>query len=369
MGLVLLCAGSISQADNNQQSLEQLKGAIKSLQKELSGYRDKQSNLQKQLKTSEIAIGKLSRQISTNQRELKQLERELVSLKQRRRELEVSRAEQQALIADQVRIAYQLGREQTLKVILNQEDPAKLSRAMAYVNYFNDARMTRIAAFNNTIEELNQIEPEILATRDRIASTASTLKKRKERLSAEHKSRKQTLARLDETIRSKNAELKQRENDRKRLEALLNTVEDFSGSFATAEEVKPFSSRKGKMRLPTKGKVVNRFGARRSTGGLRWQGIEIRASEGSTVKAIHHGRVVFADWFRGQGLLIIIDHGDGYMSLYAHNQSLLRQTGDWVQAGEPLATVGSSGGQSQNALYFEIRHNGKPTNPMAWCRT
>jgi septal ring factor EnvC (AmiA/AmiB activator) len=121
------------------------------------------------------------------------------------------------------------------------------------------------------------------------------------------------------------------------------------------------------MDWPVAGKVVSHFGRPRSEGGLRWQGAQIEAAEGTEVRAIHHGRVVFADWFRGQGLLIIIDHGDGYMSLYSHNKSLLRETGDWVTVGEPIATIGNSGGLSEYGLYFEIRHRGKASNPARWC--
>jgi septal ring factor EnvC (AmiA/AmiB activator) len=121
------------------------------------------------------------------------------------------------------------------------------------------------------------------------------------------------------------------------------------------------------MPWPVKGKPSNTFGRARNEGKMRWQGITIPAKEGVTVRAIHHGRVVYSDWLRGSGLLLIIDHGDGYMSLYAHNQSLLRDVGEWVTAGTPISTVGSSGGRDRAALYFEIRHQGKPTNPAKWC--
>ena len=132
------------------------------------------------------------------------------------------------------------------------------------------------------------------------------------------------------------------------------------------QEFQDFASFRGQMPWPVGGRPSNSFGARRGNGGLRWQGLVIPATEGSEVTAIHHGRVVFADWFRGSGLLLIVDHGDGFMSLYAHNEALLRDVGEWVSAGSAIATVGSTGGMAESALYFEIRENGKPTNPSSW---
>ena len=147
---------------------------------------------------------------------------------------------------------------------------------------------------------------------------------------------------------------------------MLNAVNETIATLKLPNNYKPFRELRGKMSWPAKGRLIRRFGQRRSTG-MRWQGVLISGREGSAVKAIHHGRVVFADWFRGKGLLIIIDHGDGFMSLYAHNQSLLRETGDWVDTGETIATMGNSGGLQNAALYFEIRQQGKPSNPKKWC--
>ena len=156
----------------------------------------------------------------------------------------------------------------------------------------------------------------------------------------------------------------QQEWTQKLLEAIARAVADLE----VPEHYQPFKAARGKMPWPLAAKRVNNFGRPRNEGKMRWQGVTIPAREGSKVNAIHHGRVVYADWLRGSGLLLIIDHGDGYMSLYAHNQSLLREVGEWVKAGTPISTVGNSGGQEQAALYFEIRHQGKPVNPASWCR-
>lgn len=365
--LAWIAAGATAQQEASQQDLDKLEAAIAKLQRDLGVHRGQHSKLQKQLRKSELAIGEVNASIRNNQALQRSLETELVDLRRRQRQLEADRSNQQALIAAQMRSAYQLGNEKSLKVLLNQEDPARISRAMAYVDYFNRARLAEVEAFTNTIDELQTLEPTIADKVQALEHTGEQLAVEKRELDRQLASRQQTLASLTRTIAGTDAQLQQREEDRKRLETLLSTVEDISANFAGVDDAQPFSARKGKMGWPAEGRIVNRFGTRRHQGGLQWQGVEIRAAEGENVRAIHHGRVVFADWLGGQGLLIIIDHGDGYLSLYGHNQTLLRETGDWIRSGEPIATVGDSGGRSQPGLYFEIRHKGVARNPGQWC--
>jgi septal ring factor EnvC (AmiA/AmiB activator) len=174
---------------------------------------------------------------------------------------------------------------------------------------------------------------------------------------------------LNTRIKDKDANLRRLEKDRQELEALLDAVEETIADLKIPNDYRPFAARKGDMSWPTNGPVRYRFGSRQKPSMIRRQGVTIAGKSGNNVNAIHHGRVVFADWFRGKGLLIIVDHGDGFMSLYAHNQSLLSEIGDWIKAGEPIATVGNSGGQRESGLYFEIRQNGEPTNPARWCQS
>ena len=178
--------------------------------------------------------------------------------------------------------------------------------------------------------------------------------------------RQRDLGLLNKAIRGKDARLQKMAADREELERLLEVIEQAVAELQIPMEFQDFASQKGAMYWPVTGKPSNRFGGRRAGSQMRWRGLVIPAEEGSRVASIHHGRVVFADWFRGSGLLLIIDHGDGYMSLYAHNQALLRDVGEWVSGGSPVAMVGNSGGQQEAALYFEIRHDGKPINPDAW---
>ena len=350
-----------------QQDLQGLKNDIKELQHQLDNYKGKRSNLRKSLRDSEVSIGQLQSKIRKIQRQLQQQKNELLALKAQRTKLKQAKLQQQELIAQQIVAAYQMGRQKKLKVLLNQEEPNKLSRALTYYDYFNKVRSKQISAYIDTISELDQIEPQISERTAALQDAKESFIAQRQQLSIQQAQREKSLSRIEDTIRGKDEKLKNLEKDSKELQQLLNAVEETIANLNIPSDYRPFKALKGKMNWPAKGRLKNRFGRSRG-GGLRWQGIMIRGNEGSAIKSIHHGRVVFSDWFRGKGLLMIIDHGDGFMSLYAHNQSLLRETGDWVNAGETVATLGNSGGLQQANLYFEIRHKGKPTDPRKWCR-
>ena len=202
-----------------------------------------------------------------------------------------------------------------------------------------------------------------------LEARSQTLEQQQVNLTAAQAKRTLAMTQLDQSIRSSSAQLKQKEQDRQQLEDLLQVIQEAIVDLEVPANYATFNSAKGNMAWPVQGEQSNQFGRSRNAGKMQWQGITIAAKEGTTVKAIHHGRVVYADWLRGSGLLLIIDHGDGYMSLYAHNESLLREVGEWVMAGSPISTVGNSGGMEQTAVYFEVRHNGKPTNPANWCKS
>ncbi|MEJ2416360.1 MAG: peptidoglycan DD-metalloendopeptidase family protein, partial [Exilibacterium sp.] len=187
-------------------------------------------------------------------------------------------------------------------------------------------------------------------------------------LADKQQQRQKTLARLNASINNKDQQLKQLAQDRAHLEHLLQEVIEVTAGWQPQDNSQPFAKLRGKLPWPTKGAIVHSFGSSRSAGKMKWNGVMINASQGAEVTAIHRGQVVFADYLRGHGLLMIVDHGDNYMSLYAHNQALYKTTGDRVKAGEVIANVGNSGGLARAGLYFEIRFRGQPTNPAKWCR-
>jgi murein hydrolase activator len=367
--LAALPLQGIAQSDEEKarQQLQKLEEDIQSITQEISAASSQHDELQQQLRQSEIELGTLQRQIAENQQALETGEQELVALEAQRTELETARDKQQARIAQELKTAWQMGRQGEIKVILNQEDPHTVARLLGYYRYFFRARNTLLEQYRETLRELAEVQLQIDDTQAELAARGETLEQQQADITAAQASRKLTMEELSASISSNSAQLKQKEEDRKQLEDLLQAIEEAVVDLETPDNYATFTSAKSQMPWPVAGKPSNQFGRSRNAGKMRWQGLTIPAEEGTTVRAIHHGRVVYADWLRGSGLLLIIDHGDGYMSLYAHNESLLREVGEWVTVGTPISTVGNTGGEDHAALYFEIRHNGKPTDPAKWC--
>lgn len=363
-------AGNAGFADQNadtEAKIKQIDSEIKQLRDSIGKFKSQRTSLQSELRKSELNIGKLQKRIGKIQRNLNNQQAELKALKARRETLNSSKKDQQKYISQQIVSAYQLGKQKKLKVLLNQEDPDKLTRALTYYDYFNRARSDMINDYIELISEIDLIEPKIENQTAKLQASKLELTNERNKLVASKKLREDSLVKINASIKNQDQRLKVKAKDRAELERLLEAVEQTLANISIPSDYKPFKQLKGKLPWPIKGRPSNRFGGRKDSR-LKWQGLNIPAKQGSEIKAIHHGRVVFSDWFRGLGLLVIVDHGDGYMSLYAHNESLLRETGDWVLPGEIIATVGNSGGQSKSSLYFEIRYNGEPTDPKRWCR-
>lgn len=352
----------------NRQRFEQLSAESTQLKQLLAQFKSKRSRLQTQLQKSETDIGSIQKKTRQIIAKLQQEKDELDNLQSKRKTLQQQKQQQQQLISKQIVAAYQVGKQKKIKILLNQEQPDKVSRALTYYDYFNQARSEQITNFSNIVEELNQLEPQILSRTQSLSLIKSRLDNEHKNLTIKKQAREINLSNINASITTSDQKLRQNTKDRAELEQLLEAVEKSLANITIPSNYKPFTSRRGKLPWPVKGRISGRFGSLRSDGGQRWQGVKIQAKEGSQVQAIHHGRIVFADWFRGSGLLVIVDHGDGYMSLYAHNQSILKETGEWITSGETIATVGNSGGQKRASLYFEIRHNGKPANPAKWCK-
>lgn len=367
--LAALPLQGLAQSDEEKarEQLQQLNKDIESIAGEISAASSRHDELQQQLRQSEVDLGTLQREITENQTALETTAQELVTLEAQRTELEQARDKQQARIAQELKTAWQMGRQGEIKVILNQENPHTVARSLGYYRYFFRARNMLLEKYRETLRDLEEVQLRIDTTQAELAARGDILNQQQADLTTAQSNRKLAMEQLSASITSNSAQLKQKEQDRKQLEDLLRAIEEAVVDLKTPDNYATFQSAKSAMPWPIDGKPSNQFGRSRNEGKMRWQGITIPAKEGTTVQAIHHGRVVYADWLRGSGLLLIIDHGDGYMSLYAHNESLLREVGEWVTVGTPISTVGNTGGEDQAALYFEIRHNGKPTNPSKWC--
>ncbi|MDY6984670.1 MAG: peptidoglycan DD-metalloendopeptidase family protein, partial [Pseudomonadota bacterium] len=368
--LTIAAAGAAlaqSAAQTSSADLERINAAIAAAEKQLAASREKRGTVATEIEASEQAILDTARALSTVRGELAQQQQALVELRDTQLQLAEDSAAQQRLIANYARSAWMSGNEEYLKLLLNQDDPQRSARVLRYYRYFSEARAAKLATFRKTQAELVQVEADIEAATATLAMQQDELEVQQQQLAAQQQERQTLLARLDADLTKGDAALEQLEMDKIEIELLLQELQSSSAEISSVPDQEPFASRKGQLNWPLDGPHINRFGTRHTLGDLTWEGVTIGAQAGADVRAIHHGRVVFADWFTTSGLLLIIDHGDGFMSLYAHNQELYRTVGEWVAAGDVIAAAGNTGGKREAGLYFEIRRNGRAENPASWC--
>jgi septal ring factor EnvC (AmiA/AmiB activator) len=368
--LVAMLSGTLAAAPAaSPEELEALRGRIKALQSELDATRGEQDRERERLRATEVQIGNLTRDRRRIERDLEIHQERLAGLERERAAQARAIAGQQRQLAAQVRAAYAMGRQEQLKIVLNQEDPARLGRVLGYYGYFNRARLARIEAIETALDRLQQVEGEVRAERERLDALHERHRESAAALERERLSRAELLEQLASRIQDQDRELARRRADEARLAKLLESLQRALDELPALEvERVPFGKQRGRLAWPAAGRFSVGYGQARGVGGVRSQGVVIDAGEGGDVRAVSHGRVAFADWLRGYGLLMILDHGDGYMTLYGYNQALNKEVGDWVEEGEVIASVGRSGGNAQAGLYFEIRHRGRPVNPKRWCR-
>ena len=355
----------VSSADE-QADLAKLQQEINKLQSWLKETESEHDKLSESVRQSDEKMGGLAKKIDETRALLNQERSRLKKLQAEQSQLRTLKSEQKQQLAKQLSGAQKLGNQGSIKVLLNQDDPQKISRMLKYYEYFNQARMESIQTLIVNLKRLNNIEAEILAQQSALIKTENSLLKKNKQFSTEKKQHKKLLASLEARRKEKSNDLSQKQKDQKRLQQLINEVATLLDNSVRKQDARPIRSLKGKLPRPTKGRIVKAFGNHNSLARNKWQGWLMKGYEGSAITAIHHGRIVFSDWLRGFGLLLIVDHGDGYLSLYARNQSLLKSVGDWVYQGENIATLGASGGFKEPRLYFEIRHKGIPLDPAAW---
>ena len=348
-----------------EQELEEVREKISDLKESMDKSARDRDRLTEDLQNAEVAIAE-------KRLRLQDLERERAWSAKRLAELDAAIAEREAELAlesdhlsAQVRAAYMSGNQEKLKLLLNQRDPAMLGRMMAYYRYFNDYRADNIGEVTAKIRELAGMHSEVAAEEARLADLARTRSAELEKLAAAQAERQTLLATLKERMAAEGREIERlaaQEKDLARLIAELTSI--LSDYPITSEE--PFSEHRGRLTWPVAGTLLRDFGQPRVGGELKWNGVVLAAPRGREVRSVYHGRVAFADWLAGMGLLVIVDHGEGYMTLYGYNETILKNAGDWVAPGDVIATVGDSGGQSEAGLYFEIRRGTQPLNPRRW---
>ncbi len=361
-------AGGADTLSKKARELKQLKSHIEALRHQLHIDQGRQDSLRSQLRDTEKRIGAISRALKETTQALERQGRKLAELQQDKRRHEAQLGKQRDELAQQVRAAFVIGRQGYLKLLLDQQDPAAVSRNLRYYDYFNRARAKRIHAVSRELDQINALQASISRQVQTLNRLQGRQRQEKAGLQDQLEARGAVLAKVNARVKTKSQRLTGLLDNEHRLETLVQHLRKALSDIPDTAGSQPFGRLKGRLQWPSQGAIENRFGDTRRLGNLKWHGVLIDAGLGADVHAVYHGRVAFADWLRGFGLLIIIDHGDGYMSLYGHNQSLYKEVGDWVETGEVIASVGNSGGRNHPGLYFEIRHNGVPTNPVLWCK-
>jgi len=350
--------------DNNRTKLSDIQKAISKQESNIFDTNKQRSGLEQQLKTDDLAIAKVAKAINQIELNLKNTQSKIITLAAEKKQLIIAKNKQESLLAQQLRSAYTTGQHDYLKLLLNQDQSEKIQRTISYYQYLNQARTKEIDKFQITIAQLLKVSTEHQAQIEQLKQLKNTQLQQDNQLRSNKSQRSKTLTKLSRKLLSSQQQLNKLKAEENNLNQALNKL----AAIIQAEiDLTGLSKLKRKLSWPVKGRMLHRFGTRKQ-GYLKWKGVLISAPISRQVQTIHNGTVLFSDWLKGYGLLTVIDHGNGYMSLYAHNQTLLKSVGDRVETGEPIALIGQSGGLEQSGLYFEIRHQGKALNPKLWCR-
>ncbi len=366
LALVLGATPLHARDDVTPEQVAALKKRISSIDNWLKDAEKDRSSLERQLATTEQRISELTRERRNLRQQADEQQQKLDELRLQESQLAESLEKQRESLKKQIRAAWMEGGAPALKILLNEIEPGQIARTLTYYEYLSKDTVGRLEAFQKSLRELKTARAAVQASRTELAKTEADLDQRQQQLTETRAEREQTLVALKQDIRSRRSERDDLEADRKRLEQLLEEVQQAIASIPSPNESRPFKSLRNKLPWPAQGRVVTNYGAAYADGKLRRSGLIMNTAENAEVTAVHYGRVVFANWLRGFGLMTIIDHGDGYMTLYGHSSSLFTAPGDWVQAGETIAVAGRTGGTDDPAVYFEVRQNGKPVNPRSW---
>ncbi len=371
--LACLSVAPLSAADDKSAKETQLKTLlhkIEKLKQAIDVKEDSKSRYIKQLKTIERSVGKVNLKIRKIDDQIKTKKAELAALRATRIEHQRRLSRENEYLAEQVYSAFTLGRQEKVKLLFSQQKPQALQRNLVYYQYFSNARVALIDSVKTGIDKIIETESLIRQAQLDLQKNQQALAAQREQLKKDLGKRRTIITSLDKQLKSQGGSLSRLEDEATQLQNLIKSIQEiFDESPDVEVSRQAFARLKGKLAWPVEGKVRRLFGRNKPLANLRWQGVIIEARSGSQVMAVSHGRVAFADWLRGLGNLIIIDHGNSYLSLYGHNESLFKGAGEWVEAGEVISSIGSSGGQETPGLYFEIRKKGKPQNPTGWCKS
>lgn len=359
--LLLLCCFSVYAQQTEQKELQNLQQQIKLTERQLKQQQQQLQDAEKKLQQSDTELATASTKTRNTEAELRALQQRETELQQQQQTLNQQFKTQEALLAAQLKSAYSLGQHDYTRLLLSQQDAGKLERVLSYYHYFNRARLAQLAEIEAITAQLDKVVTELTEKQHQLTNTLAELQQQQQQLLTAKNRQQQSVSQLQELLKKQGSQLDYlRHNE----QSLQNTIDELRKR-AAARELKGLNPQKGQLNWPLQGRLLQRFGENRQ-GGMPSRGILIQGSEGSIVKAVADGQVIYADWLKGYGWVIVLDHGNGFMSLYGHNQNLLKQPGQHIMAGETIALVGMSGGQSIPGLYFEIRNKGEAINPITW---
>jgi len=348
-----------------ERELEQVRERISDLKQSMDRSAIERDRLTGELQGIEIAISEQRMRIRDIEREQRYTQNKKqaldADLAEREEHLDIESGE----LAAQVRAAYMNGSQEKIKLLLNQGDPATLGRLMAYYRYLSDYRADNIAAVMEEIQKLAELRSQIAAEEARLAGLSKKRYAELTQLNSSQEERQALLKSLKNKIANEGQEVERLAAQEQDLTRLIAELTSILSDYPISSEA-PFSQHKGRLTWPVAGTLIHDFGQPRVGGDIKWNGVVLAAPRGREVRAVYHGRIAFADWLAGMGLLVIVDHGEGYMTLYGYNETILKNTGDWVAPGDVIATVGDSGGQQRSSVYFELRRGTEPVDPRQW---
>jgi len=363
IGLLILLSLN-TYASNNQSELNQLRNQIKVQDASIKKQHRYLNNLAKKTQSTDRAISKVAAQLSNTESLIRNIEQDLSALVVQQKALLKNKKKQQNILSAQIETAYLSGDNDYLKLILNQQNSSEIERSLVYYQHLHEARAKSITAFNATLDKIASNELEQQKIKQQLINIKASQQQKAKQLTQQKKQQKTTNKNVARDISKQKktlTELNIAEQKLKQQIEVLRHKQRLQISLAGLKKSK------GKLDWPIKGKVLHNFNSKRFNN-VSWRGLVISANEGAKVAAVSAGKVVFADWLRGFGMVTIIDHGQGYMSLYGHNQTLLKVTGEKVRKGDVISLAGRSGGQLESGVYFEIRHKGKALNPRSWLK-
>lgn len=363
---LLLSLSAVAQQSDTAKARQELKSVQQDITRAELQRKQQQQQLQdteQQLKQADLSLATAASAVSVQQQQLQILDEKLAELAERQQQLEQQRQTQQQLLAAQVKAAYQVGGHDYTQLLLNQQDALKLERLLTYYQYFNNARIQQLRALKQTVTELAQLTALQQQTRDEQVLRLEQLKSQQQDLLSAKAQQQHSVLKLRELLNEQKQQLVYLKGNEKSLQSTISKLKTEAANRRLSYKGK----KQGQLPWPLQGNVTQKFGAAQG-GQTTASGILIQAANGQPVRAVADGQVIYADWLRGYGWVIVLDHGNGLMSLYGHNQSLLKSPGDVVRSGDHVALVGQSGGRERSGLYFEIRQKGAAVDPLRWLR-